>query len=88
MMDWYGDSGGMGAGGWLMMVLVLVPVWALLVLGCAALYRTSVRGGSPSATLPVPERRHGALDILEERYARGEIDAAELTARRDILTGR
>lgn len=34
------------------------------------------------------ERSHGrALEILEERYARGELDADEFTARRRQLTG-
>lgn len=32
-------------------------------------------------------RQHSALEILEERFARGELDADEFTARRQQLVG-
>jgi putative membrane protein len=80
MMDW-GDNGGW-AWWWMipmmmfMIVLVGAVVWALV-----AFARSS--GGTPprSATAPSPE------DILGERFARGEIDAAEYRERIDALHG-
>jgi putative membrane protein len=32
-------------------------------------------------------RRHGSIEILEERFARGEIDQAEYEQRRRLLEG-
>lgn len=78
MMGWYGD--GMGAGDWLMMTLVMLPFWALLVLGCVALYRSlGTAGHAPRV------HRDSAREILERRYARGEIDADEYVERRAQL---
>ncbi|HEX9863790.1 MAG TPA: SHOCT domain-containing protein [Acidimicrobiia bacterium] len=34
---------------------------------------------------PTSRRQHSALEILEERFARGEFDADEFTARRQQL---
>lgn len=36
---------------------------------------------------PTHRRQRSALEILEERFARGELDAEEFTARRRQLTG-
>lgn len=89
MMDWYGDGSGMGTGGWLMMGLFMLPFWALLVLGCVALYRSVVHAAPSGHAVATPSAHHNrALEIVEERYARGEIDADEYTTRREILTGR
>jgi len=66
-----------GWGGW------LGPLWMLLFWGgVVVLIVWAVRSGSPgSGTRP----RSRALEILEERYARGEIDHDEFVARRDEL---
>lgn len=84
---WYGQPGGWGLGygmmggfGWVFMLLVVVIVVALMV----GLLRDVFE----------PRRgRHGgvsrtALDLLDERYARGEIDAEEYKRRRTDLTTR
>ena len=66
-----------GAGGWLgglWMVLFWVGVVLLIV--------WAIRGLS---TVQSPVGR-SALDILEERFARGEIDTTELVERRRELT--
>lgn len=63
--------------GLLFMVLFWVGVIALVVWAVR-------QGGSTSATVVAPSR---ALDILEERFARGEIDLEEFELRRSALTG-
>lgn len=75
MMGWYDD--GMGWGGWLLMTLAMVAFWALVVFAVVALFRGAETGVTPRT----PEQ------ILDERLARGEIDAAEYRARRDALHG-
>ena len=57
---------------------------ALLVVGIVVLVRSS-SGGVPRNAEPTGGR---ALDILDERFARGEIDAKEYEERRRILTER
>jgi putative membrane protein len=74
-MMWYGwGSGGWGA--WLLMTLMMLVFWG----GLIALVVWAIRGfGRPS------EPRNDAESILEERFARGEIDADELESRRKVL---
>ena len=72
---------GMGWGGWLLMSLVTVGFWALVVFGIVALFR-----GSRSSTPPAD--RHGndeAQHILDERFARGDIDVEEYRRRQQVL---
>ncbi len=72
---------GMGWGwGWLAMILFwLVPI--LLVLAALKyLFTNGARLG-----LGTREERQKALDVLEERYARGEIDREEFLKKRDDL---
>ncbi len=62
MGDWGGGwGGGMGVG-WIFMILF----WALIILGVVALAKWLFTAGAPGAG-----RR--PLDILRERYARGDI---------------
>lgn len=85
MME-YGTAWGMGWG-WLGMILFwLVPLLVVIVLVAAAIkYLTG--GGSRSGPEPTAGRSD-ALAILEERYARGEIEREEyLRKREDIKRG-
>jgi putative membrane protein len=81
MMNWYG---GWGAGGWLLMSLIMLAVIAVIVVGVVALSRRSSR----STPLPPADSDAGsaALSTLDDRYARGEIDDAEYRRRRELLT--
>lgn len=72
-MGWYHD--GVGWGGWLLMTLAMVAFWALVVFAVVALFR----GSEPVAARRTPDQ------ILDERFARGEIDETEYLARRDAL---
>lgn len=67
--------------GWLVMAGTMVAFWALVVFAVVALFRGS-RGGSA----PVGARAdHDAQQILDQRFARGEIDTEEYHARREVL---
>jgi len=71
---WYWH--GMGIWGWAMMVAFWVLVVILIV--------WAVR----STAAPRPPEDKGALRILDERLAKGEIDPAEYEERRAILERR
>ncbi len=58
-------------------ILLWSGFWILVVVLIVKL----VRGGGRAS-------RSGALAVLEERYARGEITRAEFLERRDVLEGR
>lgn len=72
----YFDYGYMGWGGWVFMVLW----WVLIIIGLVALVRWIVypsRGGAPQTKSP--------LDILKERYAKGEMNKKEFEEKRKDL---
>ncbi len=75
----WGWGNGMGWGGWLAMSLMMVVFWGLII----ALVVWAVRQFRPT-----PEHRSSALSVLEERFARGEIDREEFDQRRAVLQGR
>jgi putative membrane protein len=79
MMGWYHD-GSWGWGGWLVMSLVMVAFWALLVFAVMAIFRGAGRSGEPDRKVD-----RDPLQILEERFARGEIDEDEYRARAEVL---
>lgn len=69
---------GMGLGGSVFMVLF----WVLLLVALVALLRWAL---SANARGDTPNARRRALEILEERYARGEIDDEEYQNKRRNL---
>lgn len=75
MMD-----GAFGLGGFVVVVMLLLLALALIA-GIVLLIRATA--GGPSGAAPAQH----ALRILEERYARGEIDRDEFVQRRDDLRG-
>lgn len=78
MMGWY--YGGMGWGGWIVMVLAMVVFWGLVIFAVVAIFRGSRGSDSVDHT---PSR--DPQQILDERFARGEIDADEYHARQSVL---
>ena len=80
MAGWGGGSHGMIFGP-IFMILVFVVVIVLVVLLVRWL------GGSWYSAQPPHHARSGraALDILKERFARGEIDKEEFEERRSVL---
>ena len=81
----YGMMGGWGGGGWFWPFHMIVPlVFFVLVIAAVVLL---VRYAADWSDHPArPGRRPPGLDILEERYARGEINRDEyLEKKRDII---
>jgi putative membrane protein len=76
MMGWYGD--GMGYGAWIFMGLFWLALLAVIIWVVMRLLPT-YRDGE-SRKLDSPE------NILDRRFARGEIDAETYQAQRDVLT--
>ncbi|MCE3272727.1 MAG: hypothetical protein K0S57_3124 [Ramlibacter sp.] len=71
---------GSWAGGWGWFGLLHLAWWLLLIAGAVLLVRALAGGGWGA-------RHDSALQILRERFARGEIDAAEYAERRKQLKG-
>ncbi|MCL4472265.1 MAG: SHOCT domain-containing protein [Sulfuricella sp.] len=78
MMGWTDGYGWMGLG-WIFMALF----WVLIILGIVALLRWLGMGGNGSRDVP----RKTPLEILQERYARGEIEREEYEQKRRDLEG-
>ena len=78
-MMWNYD--GMGWAGWLVMAVVGLAFWALVVFAVVALFR----GNRGETNYSRPGENYDARQILDQRFARGEIDAAEYHARQDVL---
>ncbi len=80
---------GYGPGGWGgMMVgggLTMLVFWGGIILLVVLLARWI--GGAGTGHPPAGPPRQSALEILQERYARGEIDKAEYEERRKTLAG-
>lgn len=70
-------SGALGFTGWIFMILW----WAFIIIGVATLLKwlTGYRGWRSRGEQKSP------LDILEERYAKGEINKEEFDAKRKDL---
>jgi len=77
MMGSFGVTGGFGWG-----VLFMILWWVLVIMGIVALVKWL---SGPSGSDSRRDGRSKALDILRERYARGEIDEQEFHKRKHDL---
>jgi putative membrane protein len=75
----------------IVMFLAVLAFWALVIVGLVYGVRWLIRAdrnsrlpGGPGAGGPPP---NDPLEILRQRYARGEIDEEEYERRRKTLTG-
>jgi putative membrane protein len=77
------DNGGWGAGGWLVMSLMMVVFWGGLIALLVWLVQ-SVRSDTNSRQAPGTHTDR-ADEVLAERFARGDIDEDEYVRRRAVL---
>ena len=77
-MDWNGQGGGWGAG----MVIMVVFFVALIALAVWAILRLSRRSDEPSRSVQSPRQ------ILDRRFASGELDETQYAQARRVLEGR
>ena len=75
-------------------VLAMIAFWSLIIVGLVFGVRWLIRAdrnsrlpGSPSGWSPPDARPDDPLEILRQRYARGEIDDEEYERRRKTLGG-
>lgn len=85
-MYWSNGTDGWGAGAWIAMAVMMLLFWGLI----AAIVVYVIRSSRQPMQPPTTEPRSGdhALHILDERYARGEIDTDEYSQRRELLARR
>lgn len=77
-MLWLAHMEDWSAGGWIAMVVGMILFWALVVIGIVWLIRS----------VPWGQYRHGhesALDVLDRRFASGEISPEDYRERRAVL---
>ena len=83
-MNYLGGYGGYGANGWGMMGfgggLLMLLFWALVILGIAALVKWLMNQSNQSGGT-----HDSAMEILKERYAKGEIDRKEFEEKKKDL---
>jgi putative membrane protein len=74
MGGWGGYGGGFG-----------MIIWLIILIAIVALVVWLVRSAASPGMHHMPPRRSSGLDVLEERYARGEINRDEyLQKKRDL----
>jgi len=76
MHNW---DGTWSAANWLAMSALMLVFWSVVVAGIVAVVRSS-RGAHPRTDL-------AAGQILDQRFARGELTEQEFLRRRDLLRG-
>jgi putative membrane protein len=73
----------LGWGGWLVMSVGMVALWALLIFGVVALARRGFGPRDHESRVQAPSEP--AVDILERRLASGELSIEEYEERRAAL---
>ena len=80
----FGGYGGMGGGyAWMGMIMPLIFVIGIIILGIYLFRHNSTQVHTNGIG-----KKYGGLDILRERYARGEIDSTEYQSRKQDLESR
>ena len=83
MMYW---NDGWGWGAWIAMGFMMLLFWGVIAAVVFLLVRPPGRRVEPPA--PKPPSEDEATRILDQRFARGEIDEQEYRAKRDLLRAR
>jgi putative membrane protein len=86
------DNGSWSAADWLLMGFGMLLFWALVVAGIVWAVRSASGSAARRDSVPLhqstPPARSSARDILDERYARGELSDEEYRQRRALLDAR
>jgi len=83
MMGWYG--GGMGGGAWILIGLFWIALIALIIWLVVRLLPSSGQGRAQTPTAFGPSTSESPLEILDRRFAQGEIDPETYQAHRAAL---
>lgn len=87
MMSGYNGYGSCWAGGWGMGMMIMMVVWVvLIVLGIYALIKWVSHMRPPGSHERLGPTEKTAMQMLDERYARGELDREDFLQRREDLT--
>jgi putative membrane protein len=82
-MMWWDHMGANGA--WMGFgAITMILFWIILILAIVVMWKVIARGPQ---TPPASSREKSAIQILEERYARGEIGKEEFLDKRKDLQG-
>jgi len=86
----YGPNWGMMGGDWsygaygAIHMIIWLAILIAIIAGVVWLVRSMA---APAAHHSLPPRRSAGLDVLEERYARGEINRDEYLQKKKDITG-
>ena len=69
-----------GPGWWIAMIAMMAIFWAVIILGAVSVARGTANGS-------FNRRRQTPSEILDQRFAEGEISTDEYHTRRELLTG-
>lgn len=83
-MMWH--DGYMGGYGMFFGPLFMILVLAAIIIGIVWLLRAMGALGTPAGASAPADTSNKALDILKERFAKGEIDAKEFDERKRLLS--
>ena len=83
MMYW--NDGSPGWGGWVVMSVMMALFWGALIFGGVAVWKALNRDNRNPRPHRSDEERADPERLLDERFARGEIDEDDYTRRRDLL---
>ncbi|MGK2933524.1 MAG: SHOCT domain-containing protein, partial [Solirubrobacterales bacterium] len=87
MRGWY-NNGGMDAGTWLAMILMMSIFWGAVIFAGMMIFRGTANSRGDRNSAPTDQTAHrDPMDILDERFARGEFDNEEYEARKAVLLG-
>ena len=78
----YGYGNGMSGWGYVLMIAALLVVVGLVATGVLVVIRSGAAARRPATDLM---RSQEAERILEQRFARGEVDQDEFRSRMDVL---
>jgi putative membrane protein len=79
LADMWDTNGHMGTGWWLVMVMWMVLFWGAVIVGVVWLARRGSSGWSRA------EHRETPLEILDRRFAEGDMSADEYHDRREVI---